>query len=465
MIDLLPTLSPTPPTAAVPTVASGAATATAGDFGQALGAFLDTQVVPADPSSVLPPTTLRQGPAEDGKDLPVEAAKDDDTVDPVVPPTWFPIPAPFVTGVPLQSELDDSVVAGKPATPAPPVGIVAPVLARPSTARSATTLDAVVPSPHDSSFDGPAQSPALAQPPAPSRFTPAAPTARARSDRGDPPVPTDVAARPTVATPIVVPSSVEALTDANPPAALIDRAVAATVASPPAGLSTNPVPSTPARPAPVSATPASPAPVAAAVTDPVAQAITVSTLPQPAGRVFATALAVAGSWRDRAPRDPQIDANALSGVTTPIDLRERAIVHATTDSAHAALDLTQDSGLQRMIDRIELLRDDMDSRDTRVRLMPDALGSIDVAVRQEGDRVHVRFTADQDATRALIVDAQPRLTELAAARGIRIGDTSVAADTAGGGATPQPRPAPTFTRTRSAALREDAESDTDHRLA
>ena len=461
MIDLLSALSPTTPTAAAPVPASGGSPVAAGDFGQALGAFLDSQDAPADPSSALQPTALRQNPADDGKDLPVEAAKDDNSVDPIAPPTWFPVPVPFVTGVPLQSgpdapqpDADETVVTGKPTAPAPTVGIAAPPPGLTSTLRAATTLDAVIPAPRDPASVDVARTPGRVVQPAAQRFIPTIAATRVRSDRGVPSVLIDVASISTDAAPVTTPPIVEALTGTNPPAATLERAVAAIVTSPPAGLPTS-----------VPSAPVSPPPAAVAVPDPAAQAIFVSTLPQPAGRVFAAALAVAGSWRERASRDPQVDTAALSGPAAPIDLRERAVVHATADSTHTALDLTQDSGLQRMIDRIELLRDDMDSRDTRVRLVPDALGSIDVAVRQEGDRVHVRFTAEQDATRALIVEAQPRLTELAATRGIRIGDTSVATDTAGGGATPQPRPAPTFARAPSAAPREDIESDTDHRLA
>lgn len=201
-----------------------------------------------------------------------------------------------------------------------------------------------------------------------------------------------------------------------------------------------------------------------------AQEIAVSTLPQPAGQVFASARAIAGSWRDRARgegRDP-LDLPTSFATSAPIDLRERAVVQAAAQTANPALDLTADSGLQRMIDRIETLRDAADAGDTRVRLIPDALGSIDVAVRQEGERVHVHFTAEQDATRALIAEAQPRLTELAAARGVRIGDTSVSTGTGGGNAPPQPQAqpraappgAPASALTDTAAL-----STPDHRLA
>ena len=58
------------------------------------------------------------------------------------------------------------------------------------------------------------------------------------------------------------------------------------------------------------------------------------------------------------------------------------MVQAASGTAQTALDLTADTGLQHMIDRIETLRDAADATDTRVRLIPDALGSIDVAVRQ-----------------------------------------------------------------------------------
>jgi len=198
--------------------------------------------------------------------------------------------------------------------------------------------------------------------------------------------------------------------------------------------------------------------------DGTAHAIAVSTLPQPAGQVFATARAIAGSWREREPRGDRVDATAMFTTAAPIELRERAMVHAAADTAQTALDLTADSGLQRMIDRIETLRDAADSRDTRIRLIPDALGGIDVAVRREGDRVHVRFTAEHDATRALIADAQPRLTELAAARGVRIGDTSVSTGSGGGGTMPQPRA--TASRVpASAAVATPTDPTTDHRLA
>lgn len=198
--------------------------------------------------------------------------------------------------------------------------------------------------------------------------------------------------------------------------------------------------------------------------------ITVSTTPQPAGQVFAAAIAAATSWRNKPALPGQSDAATLAAAlsTAPaVTLPDQTTVAATGSANAVPLDLRQDPGVQRMIDHIETLRDDANARDTRIKLTPDALGSVDVAVRQDGDRVHVRFTAQHEATRALIAEAQPRLTELASARGVRIGDTSVTTDSAGGGngAAPQPRPTPQPSRTPPRARSEATDDPVDHRLA
>ncbi len=80
---------------------------------------------------------------------------------------------------------------------------------------------------------------------------------------------------------------------------------------------------------------------------------------------------------------------------------------------------------QALIDRIDASQDVANARDTRIRLVPDALGKIDVALHRQGDTLHVHFTADVPATRALLVEAQPSLAALADARGLRLGDASV----------------------------------------
>lgn len=115
--------------------------------------------------------------------------------------------------------------------------------------------------------------------------------------------------------------------------------------------------------------------------------------------------------------------------TLPMDAGSLAPIAAGAPAAapvaappQAGIDLTRDPGLHRMIDRIEHLRDTFDVRETRIRLIPDALGPVDIAVRRDGagDAVQVHFTAAEVGTRQLIAEAQQRLVELADARGVRI---------------------------------------------
>lgn len=150
------------------------------------------------------------------------------------------------------------------------------------------------------------------------------------------------------------------------------------------------------------------------------------------------------------------------------------IVAAADGAQGTGIDLTRDPGLHGMIDRIETLRDaaaDGGARDTRIRLIPDALGLVDVAVRRDGDRVHVHFTAAEAGTRQLITEAQPRLTDLAEARGIRIDRTTVDGGASQGGhagagqqSSRQPLPMPARP-TPARAVADDDDTHSDHRIA
>lgn len=130
--------------------------------------------------------------------------------------------------------------------------------------------------------------------------------------------------------------------------------------------------------------------------------------------------------------------------------------------ASAPLDMRQERWPALMIERIERMRDAAEMADTRVRLIPDALGAIDVAVRREGDTTHVHFSAEQAATRALLQDAAPRLAEAAEARGLKLGQTAVGGggpDSNGRQAPPAPPPIqPAPSRRRDVA--DDGRSDT-----
>jgi len=224
--------------------------------------------------------------------------------------------------------------------------------------------------------------------------------------------------------------------------------------------------------APIQRPDADPAQPAAVAVAPQAFARPVSTA-HPAIQAFAAAIPAAAPEAPAAvpqrKADRTIDAAAkLAGIAT--DAPRPIAVKAATGSQHAPLDLRQDKGLQGMIDRIETLRDNADANDTRIRLTPAELGTVDVAVRKDGDTVHVHFAAEQSETRALLTDAQPRLAQLAEARGLKLGETNI---TGGGADSPRQQPQQAFVPQQAAAPRSaftttdtaDADADADARVA
>ena len=117
-------------------------------------------------------------------------------------------------------------------------------------------------------------------------------------------------------------------------------------------------------------------------------------------------------------------------------------VAATSGHGGGTLDMRHSGWPGAMVEHIERLRDAVDATDTRIRLVPDALGSIDVSLSRQGDGVSVTLAADQPATQAMLAEARPQLTELAQARGLRLAEANV-----GGGqgfADGQRRPAQSF---------------------
>jgi len=175
---------------------------------------------------------------------------------------------------------------------------------------------------------------------------------------------------------------------------------------------------TPATDAPRWATPDT-APVTLAVAQPdVVQ-------PQPgtvasAAMVFGAAIQAATKKRDESdtPAAPSDTPLTPVGATATHEIK-------VADAQQAPLDMRQDRWPHAMIERIEMLRDAADAADTRIRLVPDALGAIDVSVKTDGDTVRVHFNAEQAATRTLLADAQPRLAELAEARGLKLSQGSL----------------------------------------
>ncbi|NII57853.1 flagellar hook-length control protein FliK [Sphingomonas aerolata] len=173
-----------------------------------------------------------------------------------------------------------------------------------------------------------------------------------------------------------------------------------------------------------------------------------------AAQVFGAAIQAASRRRDE-PDEPG-GAPAL-GALAPVMTATPGV------SAQPPLDMRQERWPSAMIERIDLLRDAANATDTRIRLIPDALGTIDVSVRRDGDTVHVHFAAEQAATRSLLQEAQPRLAELADARGLKLSQGSV--DTGAGqqqqrAATPHQPSAPARARAGTATAADTDSTDT-----
>jgi hypothetical protein len=58
------------------------------------------------------------------------------------------------------------------------------------------------------------------------------------------------------------------------------------------------------------------------------------------------------------------------------------------------LDMRRQEWMGQMVDHIEAMRDASPTRETRISLSPEALGKVDVSIRQDGDRIHVHFATE-----------------------------------------------------------------------
>lgn len=131
-----------------------------------------------------------------------------------------------------------------------------------------------------------------------------------------------------------------------------------------------------------------------------------------------------------APSDQQIDLSTLAAPTT--STQTASAVAATGQGQDAALDMGHQAWTSKMIDKIETLQGAGAGRETRLSLMPEALGKVDIAIRQDDSgNIHVQFNTDTQSARQLIADAQPKLAEIAQERGIRLGSTSVESNATG----------------------------------
>lgn len=184
---------------------------------------------------------------------------------------------------------------------------------------------------------------------------------------------------------------------------------------------------------------------------------------QTAGQVFAAAISAA--FESPAVPVPRTADPVIVQAQTAAAEQVRTTVQAVSGADQPPLDLSRDDWAGKMIDRIASLRDAAEATDTRIRLAPENLGNVDVSIRREGDRLHVHFAAENPATRQLLTEAAPRLAELADARGVKLGQTSVDAGTGGQqqGQPNQPRPNHAARPASSAA--HASQFDRDDRVA
>ncbi len=182
---------------------------------------------------------------------------------------------------------------------------------------------------------------------------------------------------------------------------------------------------------------------------------------QPLATPLAAAAIEAPATRRAARSETTISALATPTAEAP---RTHA-VPATPDVQQPALDLRRHEAMTSMIERIEAMRDTPGARETSIRLSPDALGTVDISIRHDGDRVHVHFSADTPAARAALAEAQPRLAELAESRGLRLGQTSIDGGAAGQGQRQDAAPRPAFTSAPASALSVEPATDSDERIA
>lgn len=130
------------------------------------------------------------------------------------------------------------------------------------------------------------------------------------------------------------------------------------------------------------------------------------------------------------------------------------------------IDLTRPTWPTAMIDRIEHLRDTAEAVSARIRVVPDALGAIDVSVRTDGQVTHVHLAAEQAQTRAMLAEASPRLAEIAEQRGLKLGRADIDPGGGTGGGDRQQPPAEHRPPPRPAARVPRAQTHPDdHRVA
>lgn len=131
------------------------------------------------------------------------------------------------------------------------------------------------------------------------------------------------------------------------------------------------------------------------------------------------------------PRARRDDDASIAG-NGPLAAPDAAVLRPVAPTGQAAqptLDTRQPQWVEGMIDRITTLREASGTTgngETRIRLSPDALGDVQVSIRTGDDgKLHVHFNSDNADAGRLLAEAQPRLVQMAEARGLKLGGMQV----------------------------------------
>ncbi|MFD1613400.1 flagellar hook-length control protein FliK [Sphingomonas tabacisoli] len=223
-------------------------------------------------------------------------------------------------------------------------------------------------------------------------------------------------------------------------------------------------------PAPIASQPAQPqAPIVQAAAQPVAQQQTAMpphgfTLPPEIARDIAQFVHAATADSDERAPEPGAALDPLSLPPLPQSIAQpSSSLHTSFVPAHRpVIDTGRAEWMQNMIERIAEMPSVDNKREAQIRLVPDALGPVDVKIEQRDQRLHVTMNAQTPEARQLLSDAAPKLQELAEARGIRF------AQAAFGGADAQDRrqqadqqQSATPLRPRPVSAETEPESETD----
>jgi hypothetical protein len=186
-------------------------------------------------------------------------------------------------------------------------------------------------------------------------------------------------------------------------------------------------------------------------------------VPPEVAREVAKLVQAATGERDERAAPETVEPASLPTVSTPqIAVAQPAPLHPAFAASHRpVIDTGRAEWMQAMIDRIaEMPQAEGGRRDAQIRLVPDALGPVEVKIEQRQERLHVTLQAETPQARQLLSDAAPKLHELAEARGIRFAQTGFGStDSQDRRQTPDQQQPATPLRPRPAGNAADADTD------